>query len=115
PADIALLWPAISIIAAAWLLLRWQWIPSFSFWNGALATFPALVLQWVWYRYQSEQDFWNVAAILNPALQFWLCCIPIYVGLALGTCRAEFYAGLLGPAAAPVWTWFWRARGSIPH
>ncbi len=110
-----LLCPAISVLLAAWLLLRWHRIPRFSFWNGVLLSLPALAMQWIWASDPQTDTVGRLAWLLCPSFQFWAACMIIYPALALFTGRKICLAGLLGPATPPVWTWLVRSRNSIPH
>lgn len=110
-----LMWPAIAVLAAAWLLLRWHRIPYFSFWNGVLLIFPALGMQSIWQLDLANESAGRLAWWLCPSFQFWAACVVIYISLARFTGRKICYAGLLGPATPPVWTLLVRWRHSTPH
>jgi len=115
PDNPALLLPALTMLAACMLLLRWRAAPSFGFINFLLASLPAILVQWIWTEHSPYDGAWDLATLTGPATQLLLASLVFYLMLAWTTQRKVFYSGLGAALAAPVWTYAWRVRNGIPH
>lgn len=115
PADNRLYYPALTILGAGIMMLRWRGGQAMDRLNSMLAVAPAVALQWVWQRLARADANWDMALLFGPAVQSCIASVIFYTALARVTRRSEFYLGLAGTVAAPIWPLAWRTRNSVPH
>ncbi|HLX61486.1 MAG TPA: hypothetical protein VKX17_09410 [Planctomycetota bacterium] len=115
PIDVLHAYPALSIVAAALVLLRRRMRCAFGFFDASLSAVPAVLLGELYIR-TAAPDFsfqWN--SLLSAATQLRAAAILACVVLAHCTGWMYFYAGLVAPLGEPAALAAWRTRGEIAH
>ena len=115
PTNAGLIFPALTIVAAMFALLRWQRTRTLDFWTTSLFIGHVFMLQWLWAERASPEALWNWEMPFGVAVQSWAACIIACVSLARATGNRDFYYGLVSPIVAPIWAWTFRSRSHIPH